>query len=615
MDVNTIYDTIFPIGGIDDNNRYCDLKGDQITSVQLVEPTLAVNEFVLDEKYTYDKNNLPYKYAYRIPMIALDEYTINPVDICAFKLDYTEFIPSLMFEFVDTSNSVLSTNVTKDGTIIKIYIGGQGDELYYKPIRQDFVLTSIRKIAGGNQNYGEFFKYRVYGKLNVPYGYRKESWCGGKCSAMQTLFNVAIWTGLGFATNFTKNNTLDVMKWTNNATGTYFDFMEDVTAHACYSPNTFFTSFIDQYNVLNFVECHSLLSHGGKKSDVPAMMYKCYPPQTLPPYKIGEEKTTENQLPLKTGDDPLNNVYQRLSYYFLSNNDHFDGWSNFIEEYQEISNGNSSLSDGLKTHVIYSDSNEEPWKFNVCDFTIRPIDNLKRDSSSQHILPINEYPDQTSYIPLNLMQITRKEYLGEQASVDNMSNVESFHNFGNIDTSNTFKQYFFAEVQNSFQMKCLKKCGLRVKLQNYNPAVTKFSRVWVDIYDKNLMSNTAIAPSDIRENEKGTAYNKYKLIKNENILKFNDEGVIDDIEDKDRKNKNWPRGEYNRSLSGWYVVTSIEIEYNPKENNLNMILILNRIEYQPCFKDEYEIAKKAIDKYKDENLIENLLVPYKETIN
>ena len=69
----------------------------------------------------------------------------------------------------------------------------------------------------------------------------------------------------------------------------------------------------------------------------------------------------------------------------------------------------------------------------------------------------------------------------------------------------------------------------------------------------------------------------------------------------------WPQYEYNRSLSGWYVVTSIEIVYNPKESNLNMNLILNRIEYQPCFKNEYYATKKAIDKYKDDNNIENIL--------
>ena len=49
MDINTLYNTIFPLGGIDDNNRYANLTGDKISSVQLVEPSLSVSEFVLSK--------------------------------------------------------------------------------------------------------------------------------------------------------------------------------------------------------------------------------------------------------------------------------------------------------------------------------------------------------------------------------------------------------------------------------------------------------------------------------------------------------------------------------------------------------------------------------------
>ena len=601
MDLQEIYNTLFPIGGVDDNNRYAELTGDKINTVQLIEPSLGVSEFVMTKKYMSDKNNIPYKYAYRIPLVSIEDFIIPSVDLTAFKLDYTGFLPTLMFEFMDSSNSILSTDVPKDGTLIKVYIGGQGDELYYKPIRQDFVLTSIRKISNSGM------KYRVYGKLNVPYGYRKESWCSGKCSAMQALFNIAVWTGLGFATNFTNKNTLDIMNWRNNETGTYFDFMEDITAHACYSPNTFFTSFIDQYNVLNFIECHSLLSHGGKKDDIPAMIYKCFPPQELPQYDPGTEKTAKNQLPLKDNDDEWNNTYQRLSYYYISNHYFFDGWSNCIDSYQEISDGGSSLSDGFRTHVTFSDSNDDNiFGGSVLEFLIRPIDNLKRDGVTQKILPLPETVSQNSYIPLNLMQMTKKEFLYNLSSVDNMTNIESFNNFGEIDTSNTFPQYFFAEIQNKFQMKFLKKCGLKVKLQNYNPAITKFSRIWVDIYDNHPISNYQITKQEIRDNDSGD-YREYKDLKNDNILQFNDEGIVENVDNVNSSpTQIWPKKKFNRALSGWYVVTEIELEYDYNANNLKMNLTLNRIEYQPVFKNEYELARNAVDVYKEQNLIDDI---------
>jgi hypothetical protein len=91
--------------------------------------------------------------------------------------------------------------------------------------------------------------------------------------------------------------------------------------------------------------------------------------------------------------------------------------------------------------------------------------------------------------------------------------------------------------------------------------------------------------------------------KNDNILAFKE-----DI-DKD--------GEYqiyNRSLSGWYVVTDMKISYNTVKNfkgktykKLQTQLILNRIEYKPTFKSDYDIAKKAIEKYRTENISANIM--------
>jgi hypothetical protein len=36
-------------------------------------------------------------------------------------------------------------------------------------------------------------------------------------------------------------------------------------------------------------------------------------------------------------------------------------------------------------------------------------------------------------------------------------------------------------------------------------------------------------------------------------------------------------------------------------------LTLNRIEYKPSFQSEYDMAKKAIEKYKNDNLSDNIM--------
>ena len=48
------------------------------------------------------------------------------------------------------------------------------------------------------------------------------------------------------------DSNVDVMRWINTQNKSYCDFMKEITQHSCYSPYTFFTSFIDQYYVLNY---------------------------------------------------------------------------------------------------------------------------------------------------------------------------------------------------------------------------------------------------------------------------------------------------------------------------------------------------------------------------
>ena len=170
--------------------------------------------------------------------------------------------------------------------------------------------------------------------------------------------------------------------------------------------------------------------------------------------------------------------------------------------------------------------------------------------------------------------------------------------------------YFFAKSQNDYQMKCLKKCGLKVRLQNYNPSITKFSRIWVDIFDKHPISNEALKKRKKNSlNGSGAGrFAKSDEAFNNNLLKFKDEGTYE-ISNNKKIHNNFPRGEYNRSLSGWYVVTEMKFVYNATENNIKTELMLNRIEYQPTYKKEYDTAKKGIELYKEENKIENLFIP------
>lgn len=586
---------IFPVGDL--NSNYININGGEISTAQLIEPSLAVTQMNISELEHKGPNNYPERISFRLPLVTINEYRIPQTSLVNFNLDYSSFLPTMMVEFYDMDNTFLSTAFPKEGSTVQIYIGGYGDEMYYKPIRQDFIITSINRSGnpGATQNTGGVLKYKITGTLSVPGGSRKESWCDSKTNARQALFNLSVYTGLGFATNFTKDNTIDEMQWNNEQNKTLLDFMKSIANHACYSQYSFFTSFIDQYYVFNFIECHSLLSHGGEKTDTPAIIYsniqQASRPENEPP--DNKEKLTENEIVIKDGHDDLFNTEQQVSYYFLTNNEYFSGWTNFIEVYSEVNNGSSSLNDGYRVHLAYADSNTGDWGCRNCEFVIAPIDNLERDGDGQQISELPDEVSQSSYIPLNLTQTTNHVYLDtDMSSPDNLASMESFVNVGEVDTTNTFKHYYFAKYQNDFQMRCLKKCGLHVRLQNYNPSITKFSRIWVDIFDKNPISSNKLKGREIREywNE------NYKEMVQEN----NDDILFFDDESGERKDP--LKGVFNRALSGWYVVTEMKIVYNKNKKRLQTELVLNRIEYKPNLKSEYDLARRAInEKYRFDN--------------
>jgi hypothetical protein len=587
---------IFPTG--DFNNDYIEATGGEISTAQLIEPSLAVTQMNISELDHRNPSNYPERMSFRLPVVSINDYRIPQTSLTNFNVDYSSYLPTMMVEFLDIQNKFLSTAFPKEGTTMQLYIGGYGDELYYKPIRQDFIITSINRSGnpGTTQGTGGPLRYKITGTLSVPGGSRKESWCDAKVNARQALFNLSVYTGLGFATNFTKDNFWDEMQWNNGQNNTLLDFMKSIASHAYYSQNTFFTAFIDQYYVFNFIECHSLLSHGGKKTDTPAIIYSNVQqwsrPDNAPPDNT--EKLPENEIVIKEGQDETYNTEQKVSYYFLTNNDFFRGWSNYIEVYSEINNGSNALNDGYRVHLAYADSNTAGWGCNNCEFVLAPIDNLKRDGADQQIMEFPEEVTQQSYIPLNLTQTTNHVYLDtDMSSPDNLASMESFVSVGEVDTSNTFKHYYFAKQQNEYQMRCLKKCGLHVRLQNYNPSITKFSRIWVDIFDKNPSSSMNIKGQEIFDFW-SDAYKEMITKTNEDILYFPDES----------ERKDPLKGVFNRALSGWYVVTEMKIVFDRKRKTLQTELMLNRIEYQPNLKSEYDLARRAInEKYRFDNTV------------
>lgn len=588
----------------DSNNNYINLSNHEVETLQLLEPQIKPLDISDRIAETYDIRRT----SYRIPIVYIDDYRIEQIYITAFELDYSSFVPTVSLEFLDVKNYMGGVFFPRDGSLIKIYIGGLGDERFYKPIRQDFFITSFQTTnRRARQNYGEYMSYRVTGTLNVPYGFRKTSDSMDTISAMDALYKCAVDCGLGFATNFNEINHNCDAPWLNPCDRQYFDFMRDIAEHCFYSKYTFYTAFIDQYYVLNFVECHRLLSHGGDPTDTIAYLYNMV-------QNVNESEALLSNVDESDRAEVAMALGQEVSYYFLTNHSDFASKTNYIVEYSEINNGSSSLRDGYSKHVCYPttgggvksmDEKNATYFANdkdkdvidsdgILDMDIFPIDNLEEEGNKIKNLPDECGPD--TYIPLNIAQVYAKidGSVANKDIYDTVSMSSSVTLTDVPDKETTFMLYPYAKIHNNYQMDCLKKCGLKVKLESYNPSISRFSRIWVDIYDMGDVSNNIIEgnsnatnddilPFPISEDE--GYYYKFEFDPENHTYKKN----------RSVRNTNYPRGNYNRSLSGWYVVTEMKIVFNKDKKMLQTILTLNRIEYRPLQKSVYERARDVIN--------------------
>ena len=122
------------------------MASDDICIIQYSEPSIKVDKLNISEKNYVAMGVDPEKVSYYVPVVFINDFMIPQTNITNFYLDYSSFVPQVMVEFVDITNNMLSTNIPKPGSYIKVLIGGgYGDEKYYKPIRQDFIITNITK--------------------------------------------------------------------------------------------------------------------------------------------------------------------------------------------------------------------------------------------------------------------------------------------------------------------------------------------------------------------------------------------------------------------------------------------------------------------------------------
>jgi hypothetical protein len=186
------------------------------------------------------------------PFIEINNFVFNQNSIEKFEIDYTGFIPTFRMTVGINTKTFSSEAIPKDGDRAAIFIRAKNDA--FKPIRNDYRITSVRQKAANNE--GNNSIYDIDGELWVPYLYDpvSKAYSGTSYEVLKELCREL---GLGFASNDT--STADEQNWINPR-GTYYDLIQDIAKHAWKDEDSFFHVFIDIYYHLNFVNVNNQFS-------------------------------------------------------------------------------------------------------------------------------------------------------------------------------------------------------------------------------------------------------------------------------------------------------------------------------------------------------------------
>lgn len=503
------------------------MKTQDCDILQIVNPTIKLRELSIPDLESRNEDGTTQQLTPRtskvvayVPIIVINGYRPQLTWLTSFELNLTSFMPTIMVQFIDGNNEFQSRYFPTDGSIMQVYIGSPGDETIYKPIRIDFTITSVRCVCNtGNPELGSGNVYALNGTMRIPKAMGRKSH-SEENSSFNSLLNISKISELGFASNVDSTN--DTQKWINT-NKTFDEYVNDITTHAYIDDDNFFTSFIDPYYNLNFVEVDRLFTQDGNKDSK-----KSYVFPLVPQMSSNEEFDAQ----------------QKETSYSLTNHTDEKGWCNYISSYNEISNANSTFQNGYRKYVQYFDYNNREF--------------------------VSEYVDPLTHNTEGMIPITKgKLYEGEPE--DNLRDeLASYTYFGIQDTDSQHDNFYWASVQNQFNNEESSKFGLEVILDGYYPAITRYSRIWVDIYEKNTMQiaiNTTKASGKITD------------INYDSAPQINAESNKIDDYFKNLLSR-------NESLSGWYVIKGVKIFLDISLGIIRHKLYLYRREMKPAKKEE-----------------------------
>ena len=563
---------------------------DDLKTVQISEPEIKPDPITIantekgeeqvKKDYTDYSGDESRMYAF-LPLIEINKgYRPNPSNIMSFKLDFTRFMPTLRVKIADPNAEIKSKYYPTDGSIIGVYIAPTGEDGTYKPIRLDFIITNVHESdsIGGTILSESLSEFEITAELNVPKMFYNRN-CYESGTSWEALRSISEQTGLGFASNV--ENTQDSQVWLNGY-NSIRNFADTITRHAYLDEESFFVSFVDSYYNLNFVEVSRLFSQIPENEECWAYTTAFY-----------EEDNADDLAEMNTvpEDEEIKEEWvgrRHKWWYELNNSKYLSAWTPYFDNYHEKNSSGSSLFDG---YVKYMQS----WNWDTREKVEYPLS--IQNPETEGMLPLNKghiFNGEPSELSKNM---TSWEYMGETNEHMN-------------------QEYYFAEAHNDMNISDMSKFGLTVELPCINPALTRYSRIKVIVFEKNDNAQAGLIENqDMTEDSEITKQDgstvklsevpelqsdvtpRFDLTTKEGIEQAKNAGVYSELATPGAAEASNSAGEtINESLSGWYVITGYEIFLNDFDEEggntqLKQKVYLSRREYKPALKKDYEKTK------------------------
>lgn len=360
-----------------------------------------------------------------IPLIKINQYQVNFINMVSFKLNNTGFYPTMKVVFKDTDTSFMARFFPKDGDIMQLYIRSQGDETTFKPIRIDFTIIDIYPVPSGTDSVP---KFAVEGRMFVPdlFTERVEYYDNTSWNA---LLEIADSLGLGYASNV--EDTADQMTWIN-PNDTVDKFIQDIVANSYFDDEHFFTAYIDPYYYLTFIDVNRLFTQDEEIESTLGF-------------------TLNSMDTYGDGDGQVSNFP-----YLISNRQDLQGSSNYMRKYQMVNeSGAITKNNGYKRYAQFWEDTEREFISEFVDPLVEEVEGMIPATKGRLIGGEVEGPRDNQ---------VRFKYLGQQSQ-------------------NVHEQFMYSVVLNYQNLTEINKMGMVVELDTVNPSMIRYSRIYCQVYE------------------------------------------------------------------------------------------------------------------------------------